>query len=152
GRPVAGGIRGHGHRPASSADNEPVLLPAHRGRGRPQRPQRLGPCGSRPTWPTPTGRIGAVRLLDSWYPANHMRLVREQLAGATQLPDPPAVNLLAASVLFPAGEGAYRTDRSALVASRIDSTTDGHHHERVEAWSETRQLLSPPHPAPPPAQ
>ena len=54
-----------------------------------------------------------------------MRLVREQLAGATQLPDPPAVNLLAASVLFPAGEGAYRTDRSALVASRIDSTTDG---------------------------
>jgi hypothetical protein len=95
----------------------------------------------RPLWSTPVGRTGVARLLDCWYPPNHMRVVREYLAGAPQLTEPPAVNLLAASVLFPAADQAYTVDKSTLVANRIDTITDGHYYEHAQAWSEAGELL-----------
>jgi hypothetical protein len=92
-------------------------------------------------WSTPVGRTGVARLFDCWYPPNHMRVVREYLAGAAELTEPPAVNLLAASVLFPAADQAYTVDKSTLVANRIDTITDGHYYEHAQAWSEAGELL-----------
>jgi len=91
--------------------------------------------------PTPPGRVGILRLVDCWYPPNHMRVVRKHLAGGAQLTEPPAVNLLAASVHLPGAEDAYTTDEPILVANRLDTITEGHYYERAEAWSLSGQPL-----------
>ena len=54
--------------------------------------------------------------------------------------EPPAVNPITESVLLPAAETAYSTDNFVLLANRIDTCTDGHCHEHVEASSDTGEL------------
>ena len=82
----------------------------------------------RPVHPV-AGRAGVARMLDCWYPPNHMRMVRNYLAGIDELADPPAANLLGASVLFPADDERYATANFALLANRLIVVADGHYLE-----------------------
>jgi hypothetical protein len=87
------------------------------------------------------GKIRTALVLDCWYPPNHMRSVRRHLVGEAPLIDPPPVDLLAVSLQFPAGTGDYDSQRSILLANRLEAIVDGYHVERAETWSETGQLL-----------
>ena len=95
----------------------------------------------RPRTETNGGKISTALVLDCWYPPNHMRTVRRHLVGEAPLSEPPPVDLVAASLLFPAGTAAYHPQLSILLASRLEPIVDGYHFERAEAWSERGRLL-----------
>jgi hypothetical protein len=95
----------------------------------------------RPNKESTGGKIRTALVLDCWYPPNHMRTVRRNLVGEAPLIDPPPVDLLAVSLQFPAGSGDYDSQRSILLANRLEAIVDGYYFERAETWSETGQLL-----------
>jgi len=88
-----------------------------------------------------SGRSSVARLVDSWYPPNHTRAVRNYLTGHAELAEPPTVSLLRASIVFPAPEDAYRNMNFVLVANQLDIVTNGHYFEQTEVWSENGDLL-----------
>jgi hypothetical protein len=82
-------------------------------------------------------------MIDCWYPANHMAVVRDHVTGTTAaLTDPPATTLMGAHLSFTAPEECYSDVRLVLLASRLDSIVDGHHFEQTEVWSEDKRLLA----------
>ena len=88
------------------------------------------------------GRAAVAAMIDSWYPPNHMRAVREFLqGGVTPLDEPPATTLLGGRVTFAAPEGSYDDVACALLVSRIAAIVDGHYFEDSEIWSSDGELL-----------
>lgn len=108
--------------------------------------EQFGKTGWDLVWVRPNkesngGKIHAALVLDCWYPPNHMRTVRRHLVEEAPLIDPEPVDLLAVSLQFPAGTEDYRSQRSILLANRLEAIADGYYFERAETWSEEGRLL-----------
>jgi hypothetical protein len=97
--------------------------------------------GERSRSARPTVDAADARLDFGWWASNGPRVVRTYLTGRAELADPPAVNILGASVLFTAPEEAYRNLNFALVANQLGVVTNGHYFEQTEVWSESGALL-----------
>jgi Thioesterase-like superfamily len=89
------------------------------------------------------GRAMVATMVDCWYPANHMRMVRDYAAGRTRaLTEPPATTLLGAHAWFTAPDEWYSDVGRVLLANRLDSIVDSHHFEESEIWSQHGRLLA----------
>jgi hypothetical protein len=89
-----------------------------------------------------SGQAETATILDCWYPATHMRVVREHLRGSRALmSQPQPTNLIGAHVVFTAPDAAYENLGSVLLGSRLTSVVDGYHFEQQEIWSERGDLL-----------
>jgi hypothetical protein len=78
-------------------------------------------------------------MIDSWYPAHHMRAVRDHLSGVTfSFHEPRLATLLSAQILLAGSGSAFRHVEHAVLASRSIGA-GGHYLEQAELWSEQRQ-------------
>jgi hypothetical protein len=98
-------------------------------------------------WLTPTdprlgGRALVASVIDSWYPVNFMRAVREHLRTGLPLEQPGPTVLVAASLSFTAPDRAYERARHLLLANQLTSATGSHSFERSEVWSDGGVLLA----------
>ena len=97
-------------------------------------------------WIRPTSsdafRYGAIRVVDSWYPANFMRAVREFMRGATSvLQEPSATELLTVQTRIVQPRQTVAPDEHVLLATRLIAASSRHYDEQFEIWSETGNLL-----------
>ena len=97
-------------------------------------------------WIRPTSsdafRYGAAGVVDSWYPANFMRAVREFLRGATSvLHEPSATELLTVQTRIVQPRQTLARDEHVLLATRLIAERSRHYDEQFEIWSETGSLL-----------
>jgi hypothetical protein len=93
-----------------------------------------------------SGDQGIVQMVDCWYPANHMRVVRDYLdARDMELRDPPETNLLAAHTLLLHPQDLGDTTNHVLLTTRLDAIARGVHFEQWQLWSEGGQLLATAH-------
>jgi hypothetical protein len=93
-----------------------------------------------------SGDQGIVQMVDCWYPANHMRVVRDYLdARDMELRDPPETNLLASHTLLLHPQDLGDTTNHVLLTTRLDAIVRGVHFEQWQLWSEGGQLLATAH-------
>jgi hypothetical protein len=93
-----------------------------------------------------SGDQGIVQLVDCWYPANHMRVVRDYLdVRDTEVLDPPETNLLATHTLFLHPRDLGDTTNYFLLTTRLDAIVRGVHFEQWQLWSEGGRLLAAAH-------
>jgi hypothetical protein len=98
-------------------------------------------------WIRPTS-IDAIRyrptaVIDSWYPANFMRSVREFLRGATSvLLESSATKLLTVHATIAHPQQSLAPGEHVLLASRLMAASSSHYDEQFEIWSESGHLLS----------
>lgn len=87
-------------------------------------------------------RYGATGVVDSWYPANFMRAVREFLQGETSfLHEPSATELLTLRATIADPKQSLAPDEHVLLASRLTSARSGQYDEYFEIWSESGSVL-----------
>lgn len=95
----------------------------------------------RPTSSDAVG-YGATGVVDSWYPANFMRAVREFLRGETSvLREPSATELLTVQATIPHPQQPLAPDEHVLLASHLTAASSRHYDERFEIWSESGDIL-----------
>ena len=97
-------------------------------------------------WIRPTGseavRYGAPGVIDSSYPANFMRSVREFLRGETSALHPPsATELLTVHATIVQPRQTLEPNEYVLLGSRLISASAKHYDEQFEIWSENGYLL-----------
>src|SRR5262249_41492632 len=128
-------------RALSPASDEPVLLPAGGGLRRSQRHERLGsrlgPALVVDARRTDRRRTPARLLVPAQPHARRARVPRRGRRVDRTASRQPARRVRP----VPAADHAYTTDKSTLVANRIDTITGGHYYEHAQAWSEAGDLL-----------
>ncbi len=93
-----------------------------------------------------SGDHGIVQMVDCWYPANHMRFVRDYLdARDMELRDPPETTLLATHTLLLHPQDLGDTTNHVLLTTRLDAIVRGVHFEQSQLWSEGGRLLATAH-------